>query len=263
MHAKNSKPSKTSKNSRAGKRLRSRPRVGITGTNPAQLKNYIEAVEAAGAEAVPLYADAPRPSEEVIRRLDALILSGGDDIDPTEYGEAARDGMRVKIDAARDALELPLTRLALQRDLPVLGICRGIQTLNVALGGTLHQDVVEAGLVRNSHQQRTFTPSPPEDAGTHPVHITQQSRLQEIAGTPRLDVNTFHHQAVDRVAPDLVVTARSVEKIGPGLIEAVEMPGRRFVVAVQWHPERMWKREGAAARLFAALVRAASRARVG
>jgi putative glutamine amidotransferase len=251
------------KNSGIGGRPRARPRVGITGTNPAQLKNYIEAVEAAGAEAVPLYSDAPRPPEEVLGSLDALVLSGGDDIDPAEYGEPARDGMQVNVDAARDALELPLTRLALGRDLPVLGICRGIQTLNVALGGTLHQDVVEAGLARNSHQQRTFTPPPPEDAAVHPVQITPQSRLQEIAGTRRLDVNTFHHQAVDRVAPDLVVTARSVEQTGPGLIEAVEMPSRRFVVAVQWHPERMWKRGGAAARLFAAFVGAASRARVG
>jgi len=246
----------------AGARPRSRPRVGITGSTPVQLKNYIEAVEAAGAEAVPLYADSPPRPEEILDTLDALVLSGGDDIDPAEYGEATVGGADVTVDAARDALELPLTRLALQRDLPVLGICRGIQTLNVAMGGTLHQDVVLAGLPKDSHHQRRFTPPPPDDAAMHQVEIEPGSRLGEIAGARRLGVNTFHHQAVDRVAAGLVETARSVEPNGPGVIEAVEIPGRRFVVAVQWHPERMWRREAASARLFAAFVRAA-RAKVG
>ena len=251
------------KGSRVGGRSPSRLRVGITGTSAAQLKNYIEAVEAAGAEVVPLFSNALRPPEESLDDLDALVLSGGDDIDPSVYGERTLDGMNVKVDSARDALELPLTRLAVQRDLPVLGICRGIQTLNVALGGTLLQDIVLAGLPKGSHDQRTLTPPPPDDAAVHPAQIEPKSRLREIAGTSRLGVNTFHHQAVARPAPGVVVTARSVEKSGAGVVEAVEIPGRRFVVAVQWHPERMWRRKAASARLFSAFIRAAARARVG
>ncbi len=136
----------------------SRPKIGITGTSPAHFKNYVEAVEAAGGQAVFLFSDARRRPEDLLEGLDAVVLSGGDDIDRAEYGEAVVDGMDVKVDVDRDALELPLTRLAVQRDVPVLGICRGSQTLNVAMGGTLYQDIVLAGVPRGSHQQRAFNP---------------------------------------------------------------------------------------------------------
>ena len=125
------------------------------------------------------------------------------------------------------------------------------------------QDIVLAGLPKGSHDQRTLTPPPPDEAAVHPVQIEPKSRLREITGTSRLGVNTFHHQAVARPALGVVVTARSVEQNGTGVVEAVEIPGRRFVVAVQWHPERMWRREVASARLFTAFIRAAARTRVG
>ncbi len=249
--------------------MTNRPKIGIAGAmrtdaERAAFQQYVEAVEAAGGEAVPVLPGSQPDS--AVERLDGLVLTGGRDIDPRHYGEETRAGWDVDVDSERDALELPLARAAVQRDLPVLGICRGIQVLNVALGGTLCQDVdVErTGRQAWSHQQRKSHPEAPLDAAIHEVTVEPGSRLREIAGAGRLGVNTFHHQAIARPAPDLVATARSVEPgTTPALIEAVEAPARRFVLGVQWHPERMWRRDSACARLFAALVRAAARARVG
>ncbi len=234
-----------------------------TDAERAAFQQYVEAVEAAGGEAVPLFPGAQ--PDGALERLDGLVLTGGRDIDPGHYGEELRDGWDVDVDRERDVLELPLARAAVERDLPVLGICRGIQVLNVALGGTLQQDVdiERSGRQAWSHQQRRSLPDAPLDASIHDVDVKPESRLHEIAGAGRLGVNTFHHQAIARLAPELVATAQSVEPGAPGLIEAVEAPQRRFVLGVQWHPERMWRRDGAAARLFAALVRAAARSRVG
>ena len=239
-----------------------RPRIGITGLNAVQLKNYIEAVEAAGGEAVPLTPGAGS-GDAVLNSLDGLVLSGGKDIDPELYGQQLQPGLGVDVDAPRDALEIPLARRALERDLPVLGICRGIQVLNVAAGGTLLQDIVLAGAGRATHNQREITPEPPEDAAIHEVTITPGSRLAEIVEGERLGVNTFHHQVLDKPAPRVAVVARSVEPRGDGVIEAVEVRGRAFALGVQWHPERMWRRVPACARLFTALIEAASRKRVG
>ncbi len=241
---------------------RSRPRIGITGKDPAQLKNYAEAVEAAGGAAVPLLPGAAGSPEVLLDDLDGLVLTGGRDVDPALYGHRLREGCGVELDAPRDALEIPLARRALERDLPVLGICRGVQVLNVAAGGTLLQDITLVGLAQGSHNQRAAAPPPPEDAAVHEVTITPGSRLAQIFGDGRLGVNTFHHQVIDRPAAEFAVTARSIEPQGNGVIEAVEIPGRSFAVGVQWHPERMWRRVPACARLFSALVGAASRKRV-
>ncbi len=241
-----------------------RPRIGITGAQRtdrerAQFQAYVEAVEAAGGEVVPLL---PGSSVRDLDNLDGLLLTGGDDIDPRHYGQEVREGWDVTVDAERDALELPLTRAAVQRDLPVLGICRGVQVLNVAMGGSLSQDIdLEAtGRQAWSHQQRKSQPAMPLDASIHEVVIEPGSRLREIAGQERLGVNTFHHQGIARPAPGLAVTARSVEQRAD-VIEALESPRHRFVLGVQWHPERMWKgntaKNTASARLFAALVDAA------
>jgi putative glutamine amidotransferase len=235
-----------------------RPRIGITGQDTAQLKNYIEAVEAAGGEAVPLTPGAAS-GDAVLNSLDGLVLTGGKEL----YGQQLQQGLGVDVDRPRDALEIPLARRALERDLPVLGICRGIQVLNVVAGGTLLQDIVLAGAGRASHNQREMKPEPSEDAAIHEVTITPGSRLAEIVEGERLGVNTFHHQVLDQPAPRVAVVARSVEPRGDGVIEAVEVRGRTFALGVQWHPERMWRRVPACARLFTALIEAASRKRVG
>jgi len=246
-----------------------RPRIGIVGAtrNERELsafQAYVEAIEHAGGEAVQVLAGTASGS---VAGLDGVVLTGGPDVDPARYGEATQPETSVEPDPLRDALELPLVRAAVHDDVPVLAICRGIQVLNVSLGGTLYQDVdvQRDGRQTWSHQQRRSHPDAPLDAALHTIEIARGTRLAEIAGSARLGVNTFHHQAIKQVAPELVVTAWADEPETPGsrerLIEAVEAPARRFVVGVQWHPERMWKRDGACARLFHALVSAAARRR--
>ena len=238
-----------------------RPRIGITGKDLAQLANYVEAVEAAGGEAVPLLPDGGGSPDGTLDGLDGLVLSGGDDIDPAAYGQEVRGELGVVLDHPRDELEIPLARSALEQDVPVLGICRGVQVLNVAAGGSLYQDMRLTGLPSESHQQRRHTPRPPDDAVVHEVVITPASRLAQIVGNGRLGVNTFHHQVIDKPAPQFAVSANAADANGAGVIEALEAPDRSFAVGVQWHPERMWKREPACARLFTALVDAARRRR--
>jgi putative glutamine amidotransferase len=243
--------------------LRLRPRIGVAGKDAAQLREYLEAIEAAGGEPVPLLPDTGISPEALLHDLDGLLLTGGRDIDPELYGQPLQEGLGVDVDRPRDALEIPLARRALERDLPVLGICRGVQVLNVAAGGTLYQDITLAGIARGSHNQRETVPQPPDDAAVHDITIVRGSQLEGILGKGQIGVNTFHHQVIDRPAPRLAAVARSVEPDGNGVIEAVEAAGRAFTVGVQWHPERMWRRVPACARLFAALVRAAARKPVG
>jgi len=244
-----------------------RPRIGIVGatrkeTEQKAFQAYVEAVEDAGGTALPIL---PGTNADVLNRVDGLVLTGGLDIDPKEYGRNVDGASDVEIDPERDRLELPLVREAVRRDLPVLAICRGIQVLNVALGGTLIQDidVRRTGRQSWSHQQRKSHPEAPFDAAVHDVQVAPGSRLREIAAADRLGVNTFHHQAIETVAPGLVVTARTADSDSQPLIEAVEAPGCRWVLGVQWHPERMWRSAPAHRRLFAELVKAARHARVG
>ena len=244
-----------------------RPRIGIAGAPPRSpdqktFQAYVDAVEDAGGSALPIL---PGIGVDVLDRVDGLVLTGGLDVDPKEYGERVDAASAVEIDQERDTLELPLAREAVRRDLPVLAICRGVQVLNVALGGTLIQDVdvQRSGRQSWSHQQRKSRPEAPLDAAIHQVEVAPGSRLRGIAATDRLGVNTFHHQAIGKVAPGLVVTARAIEPNATDVIEAVEAPGCRWVLGVQWHPERMWRSAAPQRRLFAELVRAARRARVG
>lgn len=238
-----------------------RPRIGIVGATRTEFERnsfqaYVDAIENAGGTSVPIQ---PGAGVDVLDRVDGLVLTGGLDVDPKEYGQTVDPTMSVEVDAERDALELPLVREAVRRDLPMLAICRGVQVLNVALGGTLVQDVdvQRTGRQAWSHQQRKSRPDASHDATIHDVDVAAGSRLRAIAGTDRLGVNTFHHQVIADVAPELVATARTVEPDAPALIEAVEAPGCRWVLGVQWHPERMWRTGPAHRRLFVELVRAA------
>jgi gamma-glutamyl-gamma-aminobutyrate hydrolase PuuD len=159
------------------------------------------------------------------------MLAGGNDVDPALYGEPPGPHTEDP-DPLRDAREIALLGEAIERDLPVLAICRGLQLLNVARGGTLLQHI-------EGHSLRKV-----RDA--HTVEIAAGSRLEAILGTREYTVNSRHHQSAGRVAPGLLVTA-----MAPGnVIEGLEMPDRRFVVAVQWHPEA--RADGPDAQLFAA-----------
>ncbi|GAA5181850.1 gamma-glutamyl-gamma-aminobutyrate hydrolase family protein [Rugosimonospora acidiphila] len=197
---------------------------------------YVRRVTAAGARAVVIPPDDV--DADLLGRLDGLLLAGGADVTPDQYGESAHPRTVTRPD--RDAGELALLGAALDADLPVLGVCRGMQLLAVAAGGSLHQHLPE--LVGHERHQPA-----PGRYGEHPVTVAAGSTLHTILGPTAL-VNSYHHQAV-RDPGSLVVTARSDD----GVIEAVEDPRRRFVLGVQWHPEELTD-----PRLFEALAGEAS-----
>ncbi len=234
----------------------SRPLIGITcGTsaldtkapNPQDRLNcaYSRAVLQAGGVPVILpNLDDAAAIETWLNRLDGLLLSGGYDLDPCLFGEPTLNDT-VEIDGPRDAAELPLIHLALERPLPLFAICRGIQSLNVALGGTLYQDLPAQLTTAVCHRQEA-----PRSVCTHAVRVTPGSRLAEIVGSPTLEVNSFHHQAVKDLAPGLEAVGHAED----GVIEALERPGPRFLLAVQFHPEEMVGDSVAARKLFSAFV---------
>jgi putative glutamine amidotransferase len=213
---------------------------------------YIRAVERAGGVPVLL---TPFHSPASLARLpvDGVLLTGGGDIDPARFGEA-RHPKTDLISAERDALELDrVTRQAIDAGLPLLAICRGLQVVNVALNGTLHQHVPDAFGDTIAHGQVG-----PRREPTHEVTVEPGSLLAGLAGRERLAVNSFHHQAIKDLGEGLRPVAWADDKV----IEAVELPGARgFVLAVQWHPEDLVEHDPAARRLFAALVEAAARPR--
>ncbi|MDX6544575.1 MAG: putative glutamine amidotransferase [Gaiellales bacterium] len=184
---------------------------------------YVRGVAAAGG--VPLVIPPLEQAGDLVETLDGLLLTGGSDIDPALYGQKPH-AETVGVVAHRDRAELELLRAALERDLPVLGVCRGLQLLNVLRGGTLVQhlaEVVPDGAVHKG---------PPGTFTRHPVQVEPGSRLHGILGD-RLDVPSCHHQAPDRIGDGLVVTAQAPD----GVVEAIELPQARFCVGVLWHPE--------------------------
>jgi putative glutamine amidotransferase len=216
-----------------------RPVVGITlgdGDRPgyqALREDYVRSVELADAVAVVLPAQRAEDAPALLERLDGLVLSGGVDIDPVLYGRTAHPKLG-RVERRRDEFELALTREALARDLPLLAICRGHQLLNVACGGTLVQDIaseLESDVTHDAAGRRTRR--------VHDVEVAPGSKLAEVLGAGSLSVNSFHHQAIEELGNGLRVSARSPRD---GLIEGIEVDGRRFAIGVQWHPESFWRR---------------------
>jgi len=214
-----------------------RPLIGITlgdGSEPgvpALRADYLRSVEQAGAVPLALPALPAGDAALVLDRLDGILLSGGDDVDPALYGQEPHPKLR-DVDRRRDDFELALVREALRRDRPLLAICRGQQVLNVAMGGTLLQDIrSELGVVadHDASGERTIR--------RHAVAVLARTRLRSLLGRDEIEVNSIHHQAVARLGAGLAVSARSPED---GVIEGLELPGARFVLAVQWHPESFW-----------------------
>jgi putative glutamine amidotransferase len=210
-------------------------------------RSYATAVQRAGGTAVLLPPDAAAEAEpdRMLDLLDALILAGGSDIDAASYGAESHAETKGTW-PERDSFEVALAQQALERDMPLLGICRGMEVLNIARGGTLCQHIPEiVGHERHREVPGTF--------GDHEVRLEPGSLAAEAAGAERVGVKSHHHQGVDEVGEGLVVTGHSVED---ELIEAIELPGRRFALGVIWHPE-----EDVDDRLIGALV-AAARAEV-
>ena len=179
--------------------------------------------------------------------LDGLVLSGGGDIDPLLFGQEPHQNMG-SVDCVRDEMELQLTQKALDQDLPILAICRGIQMLNVAAGGTIYQDIaaeMPQPTLRHSQTGAGWYAS-------HTIDILSDSRLFQIFGSPTTRVNSFHHQAVRDVPKGFIVTAKAKDNV----IEAIESPTHRFALGVQCHPEMMWERHPEALNLFTAFLKA-------
>jgi len=209
--------------------------------------DYIGALEDAGA--TPRLLDPVHDAaQSVLDACDGLLLTGGADVDPKFYGETERHPT-IKVDPARDEYEIALTREAIARDLPLFAICRGVQLLNVAAGGTLIQDLPSQHPSPVNHRMKD-----PRTAKVHVVTVEPGSRLAGLLGsaaaTP-LSVNSRHHQAVKQVAPGFVVSATAPD----GVVEGIESPKQRFCVGVQWHPEDYW-RTGDFRPLFTGFVRA-------
>jgi putative glutamine amidotransferase len=205
-------------------------------------RNYVDAVHRAGAMALLL---APDPAlvedpDEILDRIDGLMLAGGADIEPAAYGAAAHP-LTIGSVPERDDFEIALARRALERDVPVLGICRGMQVMNVACGGTLHQDLPE--LLGHQEHRRVLGSF---DGADHDVRLAPGSLAARAAGEELHATKSHHHQGVDRVGEGLEVTGRAVLDDLP---EALEVAGNTFALGVQWHPEA-----DETSRLIAALV---------
>ncbi|HEX7298094.1 MAG TPA: gamma-glutamyl-gamma-aminobutyrate hydrolase family protein [Solirubrobacteraceae bacterium] len=204
--------------------------------------SYLRAIDAAGGLPVVLPPVALDGVPDLLERLDGICLSGGPDLDPEAYGAPVRHPELGPTEPTLDAFELAVAEAADATGLPLLGVCRGAQTLNVARGGTLHQHV-------DGHRQAA-----PGMVRTQSVKVASGSRLAALTGAAVLEVNSFHHQAVDAVGSDLRVVAQALD----GVVEAIEDPGRELFLGVQWHVETLADRPEHGA-LFAALVQAAAR----
>ena len=208
-------------------------------------QDYVDAVFRAGALPVllPLTEDEA-VMREMLCRMDGLLVTGGADVGPDVYGEEKLPCCG-ETEPRRDRFELPLCRMALEKDMPILAVCRGHQVLSCALGGTLYQDIAEQFSPELKHPQYDI----PRDK-VHEMTVEEGSLLHRITGLTRFGVNSRHHQAIKVPGAGLKVIAHAPD----GLIEAVELPGKRFVLGVQWHPEALSDRYAEAQALFNAFV---------
>ncbi|TDY50001.1 putative glutamine amidotransferase [Alicyclobacillus sacchari] len=242
-----------------------RPLIGLTGSRhvrQSQLPglplmsvtvsdDYVQGVEAAGGVPVVIpYVSDAAVLGALAERLDGLLLTGGDDVDPNLYGEEPQIGLGA-LEPARDRIELALIHMMRAQRKPILGICRGMQVLNVALGGTLYQDLPRQWKGKLQHSQKAA-----RGEATHSVRLQAGSRVSACYhGETVVRVNSFHHQAVKNVAPVLQAVGWDAD----GLVEAIEgVDTEPLLVAVQWHPENMWRADSGALGLFQALVEAAT-----
>lgn len=210
------------------------------------LRAYVMAIVDAGGAPILIPPDLPEDGWRVLLdRLDGVLFSGGADIGLEHFNGEPHP--TVDVEPVRDALELPLLRAAVDADKPLLGICRGFQVMNVALGGTLYTHILDQ--LPNALQHDWG--GKPRDTLAHSIRVEEGTRLADILGAPLLDVNSLHHQGIKDLAPGLKPTAYAPD----GLIEGIELPDRKFAMAVQWHPEWMTSHEEMR-RLFARFVEA-------
>ena len=232
-----------------------KPLIGLTPGHDADTQNtvmrptYLKALEASGAIplVLPLKA-SPDDYRQLAEHLDGLVFTGGPDPHPFLFMEETHSCCG-NVSRPRDTMEIALLSQVLNARKPVLGICRGIQIINVALGGSIYQDI-PSQFPKDfpiAHKQPFYYTTP-----SHTVAITPETKMADICQQPSIQVNSMHHQAVKELAPHCIVSG-----VGPdGLIEAIEMPNYPFLIGVQWHPEYLWKHNFAAANLFSQFIKA-------
>ncbi len=214
-------------------------RVAVTYGNEARLGPYLLALQEVGI--------AASPNPDSLRALDGLLLTGGSDINPARYGYT--NSGSDEVDDERDELEMRLLQEALEADLPVLAICRGLQLFNVVFGGTLIQHLSSTDI----HRQRPKNAEAGKHPSAHRIWVAPETRLAGIIGSGGHDVNSRHHQAIEAIGEGLKVSAISAD----GVIEAIEKPEATFAIAVQWHPEDRIHVSQADRKLFEAFASAA------
>ena len=209
-------------------------------------RTYVHALEHAGGVPVliPMVND-PGTLHTLLERLDGILFTGGSDIQPVHYGEDPHP-LLGKVDHQLDELELTMARWALQENMPTLGVCRGMQLVNIALGGTLHQDVDAQASPTIQHNKRDL----PRHTLIHSIFIEEGSKMEEVFGTRELQVNSLHHQAVNKPGLGVRISGRAED----GIAELLEVPEKHFVAAAQGHPEEIYMVETVWANLFSAFV---------
>ncbi len=233
----------------------SRPFIGLTPshdihTNDISMRNtYLGAIKGAGGAPVVLPLELEEPDlKQLVSMLDGFLFTGGPDVHPFLFGEETHIHCG-EVSDKRDSLELTLLRLVMEAKKPILGICRGIQLINIGLGGTIYQDLPsqfpQAFPIAHKQPFPYATPS-------HSVSIVPGTRLASICQSSSIKVNSMHHQAVKDLAAGCIVSGTGPD----GLIEAIEMPDYPFLVGVQWHPEYLWGQDPSAASLFSHFVKA-------
>jgi putative glutamine amidotransferase len=237
-----------------------KPLIGITATPQYPHKllpfdkvahAYVNSVQKAGGIPVVLPTDLTREDVQVLRsRLDGILLTGGGDIDPSRFGGAPSEEIG-GVDSDRDEMEFAIVQMSVETDWPLLGICRGLQVINAALGGSLYTDIPEQFPTELRHDTKEISRSRSYEA--HEVRIIPETKLFSILKETPLRVNSFHHQAVLEPAKGLKISAYASD----GLIEGLELPGHCFLAGVQWHPECLQRKSEQRA-LFNAFVQAAS-----
>jgi putative glutamine amidotransferase len=218
-------------------------------------QQYVRVLVAAGAIPwiIPLIQNDSATLRSIYDGVDGVFLPGGVDLHPSAYDEGPKEQLG-RTDPARDEIELALTRWAMEDGKPLLAVCRGIQVVNVAAGGTVHQDLAAElpGCIKHDYFPKRGQYS--RDLLVHDVELSQDSRLGSLLGGPVVRVNSMHHQGIKQLAPSLRPTAHAPD----GLIEGLESPNGHFLLGVQWHPEALVDRDPRMQRLFTAFIESAS-----